>query len=264
MEYYHTLEFMVADDEIDYSGRLFLDRLIDKLQIANYISAKKIGFTDELFEEKNVSWMLLNNQIKFYKDMVKSGQKIIIQTAATGIKGVKFFREDFVYIEEIKQENLLAHNGSVWILADIDSHMPKRPKQIINKEEIERRSDLTKDFAKEIEGLKPISEKSKKFKAFDYLVSYSDIDSNRHMHNTHYIKMAIDAIASLKNLNVEKEEIFIEDLNIRYLREIFLNEKIRLFVKKNAEYYIVEGTTDKNEVSFIVKIKLRISEIKNI
>lgn len=256
----YILEFTVAGDEIDYTGRLFLDKLIDKLQIANYISASLIGFTDELFKKKNVSWMLLNNKIEFMKEIVKTDQKLIIETVATGIKGVKLFREDFIYIEDKKEENLLAHNGSVWILADINTHMPRRPYHIIDKKEVEGKSDIEKTFAKHIEDLKPISEENQKVKIFDHLVSYSDIDSNRHMHNTHYIKMAIDAIANFENLDIEKEKVIIYNLNIRYLKEIFLNEKINLYVIKDGPYHIVEGITDKDQISFIVRAKVEIKE----
>lgn len=255
----YTLEFTVAGDETDYSGRLFLDRLIDKLQIANYTSASLIGFTEELFTKKNVSWMILNNKIEFMKEMVKSGRKLIIETVATGIKGIKLFREDFIYIEEKRADNLLAHNGSVWILADIDTHMPKRPYHIIDKKEIEGKYEAEKTFAKNIENLKPIPDEKQKIKILEHQVSYSDIDLNRHMHNTHYIKMAIDAIAKYEKLDIEREKVIIHNLNIRYLKEILLNEKINLYIIKDRDYHIVEGITDKNEVSFIVKIRLRIS-----
>lgn len=255
---YTSLEFIVASDEVDYKGRLFLPSLVEKLQIANAINSNVIGLTDEIFKEKNVNWMLMNDHMILKKPLPTIGDRVFIETVSTDVKGAKFYREDFVYLNEVKEENLIVHNGSIWIIADRDTHIPRRPSFVCDKDEIKKQADLTLEFAKSIKDLNPKSDLKEDQKIFDYLALYSDIDANLHMHNTTYIGLALDAIVSWEMLDVHTQDILVEEIQIRYMREILLNELVNIYLVKEDEYYHIEGKNAEGESSFIVKAKVKI------
>ena len=67
-----------------------------------------------------------------------------------------------------------------------------------------------------------------------------DIDSNGHMNNTIYIKIAEELIPP----------VIIKGYEIDFEKECFLNEKITLSLAKSNNQYIVIGEKEDNSLSF--------------
>lgn len=253
--------FAVAGDEVDINLNLRVNKLIEKLQIANDIGCNEIGLTGELFKDKGVVWILLNDKIIFYNDLPRLADEIIIETRATGTRGIKFFREDRVYLNEKSEANLIAINGSVWIIADEKTHRPKRPTYVMDKEDLDLISDRTKTFARSIKTVEEIGDHSEMTKIYEYKVSYSDLDHNRHFHNTNYVKLALDAYAFYKKIDISKEKIKIDELNISYKREVFIFEDLEIFYREEGGYSYFEGRKKDGDTSFIIEALIGLEKI---
>lgn len=253
MDLFKDYEFIVAGDEVDLNLKLRPHKLIEKLQIANDLGCNEIGLTSALFEDKGVIWILLNDKIIFYKDLPSLGDKVLIETIATGTRGAKFFREDRVYLKEKSEDNLIAINGSVWIIADKDSHKPKRPTFVMDKEDLGLVFDETRTFARSIKAVKEYDNGGKMPKIYTYKVAYSDLDQNRHFHNTNYVKLALDAYAFYKKIDISKEKIKIKELNISYKREVFIFEDLEIFYREEGGYSYFEGRRKHGQTSFLIE-----------
>lgn len=248
------LSFVVAGDEVDLNGRLFLDKLIEKIQIANALSSNEIGLTDALFEEKNASWILLDNRIELYQELPKVGDEIIIETEPVGVKGIKFYRQDHIYLREKKEENLIAINGSVWIISDTDSHRPLRPHRVTSRDHLASLANPNKDFAKKIRSIKPFAKNLETLSVGSYQVGYSDLDLNIHLHNTHYIRMGIDAILRAYDFDPNEMTFHPQSLQIGFIREVLINETLTFHLAKQGAIYALEGRLQ-GEPSFIMKLE---------
>ena len=253
--------FTVAGDEVDINLNLKVNKLIEKLQIANDIGCNEIGLTGDLFKVKGVVWILLNDKIIFHRGLPSLGDEIIIETRATGTRGAKFFREDQVYLKEKSEENLIAINGSIWIIADEKSHRPKRPTYVMDKEDLDQACDMSRTFARSIKNLEELDDYSNMPKIYEYKVSYSDLDHNRHFHNTNYVKLALDAYAFYKQIDISKEKIKIDELNISYKREVFIFEDLEIFYREEGGYSYFEGRKKNGDTSFIIEALISLEKI---
>ena len=84
-----------------------------------------------------------------------------------------------------------------------------------------------------------------------YTVPYSDIDTNRHLNNTHYLRIASNLIP------VEAyENHFMDSISINYKKEILAHQTIELYLTHSDDTYIIEGDVE-GENCFIVKIHMK-------
>lgn len=251
-------EFEVEAYQADLTGRLHLNNLVERIQILDSQNSESLGFTNELFEEKNIVWMLINDYMVFYKNLPRVGDKVIIKTGFGMPKGAKFYREDKIYIDSESEHNLIARNSSTWIITDKDTRMVKRPSYIFTKDEYREMSDETIESPYNIEDIaKSSKDLGKLERILTYKALFSDLDFNVHMHNTNYIKLAIDAYVMYKNARPDDFHIDFQDFNIEYKREVLMDDILELYIYESQQYVYIEGRSQEGELSFLVKFRLR-------
>lgn len=254
-------EFTVTALHANLNKRLQLQILFDEIQYLNGLNSNSIGLTDELFEKKNVVWMLINDYIEFYKDMPEISDKVLVETSFGKAKGIKFYREDRVYLDSKADENLIARNASTWIVSDKETRALKRPSFVMDKKELLAKCDQSLEFPYNIENISNVTKGMDELvKVLTYKVLYSDLDVNRHMHNTNYTKLAIDSYIIYKDIDLEKHDIKIENYNIEYKKEMLINDIIDIFIAEKDDYTFIEGRMQDGEVSFVIKAKISLIE----
>lgn len=80
-------------------------------------------------------------------------------------------------------------------------------------------------------------------------VTFTNLDHNGHMNNTHYSDLAIDS------LQITKDDI-IDEYRIQFLSECALGEQIKTQVLFDNPYHLIKGSTE-NKETFRAMVKFR-------
>lgn len=147
----------------------------------------------------------------------------------------------FYYIE--KEGRRIGECRSIWTLIDLKRRRITSPK----------RAGLTlpdnPDLVKE--DPETLFTQDDRQLVSTYTVPYSDIDTNRHLNNTHYLRIASNLIP------VEAyENHFMDSISINYKKEILAHQTIELYLTHIDDTYIIEGDVE-GENCFIVKIHMK-------
>ncbi len=198
-----------------------------------------LGLTYNDTREKKCVFVITRMKSVFYKP-IKRYDEIVIKTSSRGIKGAVFTRDYSV----LRGTELVAEASSQWALIDIDSRRICRPsvyaEYFTSNEALCSFTDIKKCvFDKPFEN------------EYLYKVVFFDIDENRHMNNTRYTDICLDAIGGLS------EGELIREVSVDFLSEAKLGDTLSIKFVKNAEGYDFEAfnlDTEKN--CFNAKIKI--------
>lgn len=253
----YTIEkYTPSNFMMDYNAKLKIDYLVEIIQSLGEIDSKKYGIDNKSVMEKGFAWILISQGFEIINELPTYNDTIIVKTWNSGTKGVKFFRENLVYKNEISEENLFLKNSSEWIIVDSKTHFPKKPSEIFDIKLYKDKLDLSKALEYKTPSVKNIN-KSDSF-CTSYKVQLSDLDSNIHFHNVDYIKLCINKLAEFENLNPNNQHLQIKNFSITYKAEIKLGEEVKIFIKKIDDYVFLEGVLDENNTSFIAQFNYKI------
>ena len=97
-----------------------------------------------------------------------------------------------------------------------------------------------------------------------YQVQLGDLDTNTHLHSSHYVRLAIDAAGAYLSLDPLKEELVVDRLHIQYMNEARLYDRLLFHVIPNPEHdhlFFVEGRlADSGDIAFLVKMEYRLDK----
>lgn len=179
-----------------------------------------LGLTYNETRERKCVFVITRMKSVFYKP-IKRYDEIVIKTASRGIKGAVFTRDYTV----TKGDELVAEASSMWTLIDIESRRICRPSVYADYftlgEELCSFTDVKKcvfDTPLENEYL--------------YKVVFFDIDENRHMNNTRYPDICLDAIGGLA------EGEYIREVSIDFLSEARLSDVLSVRYLKTPDGYL--------------------------
>ena len=204
--------------------------------IANQHAEKLgVGFLDLL--SKNLLWVVM--RIRYVvENSPKPNIKYTIITYPSGKNFMEFDRE---YIITDAKDKVIIKGQSKWCVIDTITRRPmKMPEYILFNE----------NYKPQFEGrfLKTETFEPKYLPDGRYRISENDIDNNRHTNNTVYARLVTEL---LKNENKE-----IKTFQINFLKELFLNDGIELFFKKeNKNTCYVLGRLFNKQNSFSAKIE---------
>lgn len=157
--------------------------------ILNYLWDVVISQSDTIGETNdgiinNCAWVLFKYDIKIH-EYPKYKDNIRVETDVLGVKKFYGFRGGTIYNSKGK---VIAEIVSVALLIDIEKRRPMRmlPSQL---EIYGITSDIKEDIP--LDDLKKL-ESEEYFKEF--IIRYSDIDSNNHVNNARYVDMAIESL----------------------------------------------------------------------
>lgn len=228
----HNKNFLITFRDTDSSGNLTIPSLVDFMQDIAREHAISAGID---FNLSKYYWIIIRSKITMIRTP-KIDETIKIETFPSGIDKLYAVREFNIYDENNQKIcNIIGY----YILMNPSFSTPIKIK---NNPEFSIFSDEYK--GEKIPKLVPTKENSEK--SITRRVFSSDIDSNGHMNNAHYVKWCFDMYET-NELVLKKVKSF----QIQYIKELLENAEISVFRYPNG--YIVGKTED--SIHFVAKIE---------
>lgn len=203
----YTFNSRVRYSEIDASGKISLEAIIDYLQDCTTFHSEDAGKGIERLRREHKVWMLSSWQILIEKYPV-FGQNIIIGTQPYDFKGMLGFR-NFVIMDE--NRNPLVKANSVWCLLNTDTGKPIR----VSEEDVACYGSGEKLDMEYADRKIIIPDGGRRMEPF--FVRPHQIDTNRHVNNGEYVLMAREYIP---------EECKIRQVRAEYKKQAVLGDKM--------------------------------------
>lgn len=196
---------------------------------------ERLGFGESYKARHHFFYVVCRMRAMFYRQ-IQNGEKLTIVTFPNRIGGLQFYRYAYLLDAEGKP---VVDLSSLWVMIDQTARklLPAR--------------SFAKDFEEKLPLINTMPSLIERLTALDfqgldmigkgdYLVSQEDIDSNRHMNNTAYLKM-------VQSLGLSKP---VRSFDIDFEKESYLGEVIHLSAFENENKKCVIGTKEDGELSF--------------
>lgn len=209
----YNYESRIRYSELDKTGHLKIESLLDYLQDCCTFNSEDIGLGDAYWKENHMAWMLSSWQIVVERYPVL-GEMVTFSTAPYEFKG---FIGNRNFLVTDKDGNRIAYANSIWSLIDTKEGKPVRPTQeIIDKYVLEEKLDM--EYAP-----RRIAIPDKMLQAENIIIRAHHLDTNNHVNNGQYVRIAMDCLGrecSVKQLRVEyKKQSYLGDTLIPWIAE---------------------------------------------
>ena len=210
-----TYTYIISSFHTDASGKLFVHQLLNFLQDVAHNHADGAGYGYKQLMEKGLFWVTSRLTIEILS-MPKRGDEIKLSTWVKSIRGAISEREFSISVGE----ETLINASSLWFCLSGQSHKPARlPSEFCDLMEIDATYATTEGTEKVVE---PDAECNRS-NGIGITARYSDIDMIDHVNNATYARWMMDEVpVDYRQKNAIKK------LNINYLGESFLGDKIRV------------------------------------
>ena len=219
----YSTKITLYNSYFDLHDRLTTKSILSIFQDVASIHAEEIGVGYTSMLDKNLYWVL--SRIKF--DIIKMpdiNETVIVETWPH-IKGRVDFDRDMKISNE-KGETLIIAT-SKWCVIDTVSRMLQRTDNVNYSGEYCNEINYNDRFNRIVLPNTDLKEK------FDYVVRFSDLDHNKHMNNTNYASLVVNAVD--KSFN---------HFEINFLNECKLGDTIKVFVAGEQENYVIGKVND--------------------
>lgn len=238
-------KYIIKYLDIDKTGYATPISIIDYMQEASSMHGEVTGCTIQYMFEKEFVWILIEKCVNIF-ELPKLDEEITIRTWSCGNKGLYAYRKYEVYNSDNK---LIANANSKWIMY---STSRKRPVKI--DDETMKLYYTVGDISDE--GFVHFEDDKHYDKITKQTVYYKDIDTNWHMNNKKYIKLAIE---SMDSEFLDKH--ILEKYSVKYIKQLMYTEKYNICMKKISDseymYYINQDNEPKNNCEIYIKWKQR-------
>ncbi|MBO6147989.1 MAG: acyl-[acyl-carrier-protein] thioesterase [Lachnospiraceae bacterium] len=229
----YSFQSRVRYSEIDTELRLTLPSLINYYQDASTFQSEGTPCSLLSLKERHLAWMICSWQVEIYRYPLLN-EAIVSGTIPYEIKG--FFGKRNYFLETADGEKLSWAN-SIWALIDTETMRPSRiPEDLLNVYE------LNDPLPMEYSSRKlPFPKTGEISTAETLTVHKRDLDTNNHMNNEQYIRMALDCLPEIQGE--------ISGLKAEYLQQALLGDDIfpKLHIKKEEDkcvYTVALGRAD--------------------
>ncbi len=203
-----------------------------------------LGLPYEKLLGRGMVFVLVKMQTRFYEPLF-TDDEFEIETCHRKVKGASFIRDYLV----TQNGKTIAQASSYWVLIDFNTRKICRP-TVLGDELGEPRELIPFEIDTKLTFPENISADE-----YAYRVVYSDIDENKHMNNTRYPDICMDAIGN------ELKNVYASEVRIDYINEAKLGEALILdFVRDsdNNAYYFKAINIDTGEKCFDAVLKFNI------
>ena len=182
----YTFESRIRYSEIDRSGELTLESLIDYFQDCSTFQTQDGPASMEYLRDKGIVWVLSSWQIVVNR-YPKLCEDVVIGTVPYDMRGAIGYRNFFM---DTRDGERLAVANSIWTLVDIEKGFPSRiTDEILKAYPLEPKLDM-KYEGRKIE----ISEEDERFWGEEIQVRQHNLDTNNHVNNGQYVRIAMDCL----------------------------------------------------------------------
>lgn len=204
----------VRYSECDENGRLSLGGLVNYFQDTAEYQGDCSGIGYKVLKEQNLAWLLSSWQIVIPGQLPEMGHMVTSQTWCYEFRGIYGLR-NFRLLDE--NGRAAAWANSIWFLYDSEKGLPVRvTKQIADGFGIEEKLDMDYSPRK----IPPV-EGGDRGESFE--VARQHLDTNHHVNNQQYIRMAMDSLPA---------DIHFTEMRAEYRRQAFLGDVIVPWTEK--------------------------------
>jgi len=233
-------KFIVRTYECQSDGNIKIYSLMQYLQEIASVHADELGFGNTWLNETTGYWVLSNIRVEI-SIFPKWNDEVAIRTWPSGNTRLIATRE---FVGKERDGHELFRAGSEWMVLDRHTNRPKN----LSRLNMSSLAVGPKVIEKEIDRLKPIDNYTQ---VEQISVPYSSIDLNGHVNNTEYVRWGIDALRAKY-----KFEGFIRSLQVTYLEEVFMDDKIDLLVSStsNKLFFVLGRKSDESNNVFVMEV----------
>lgn len=218
----YTFNGRVRYSEVGEDGCLSLQSLLDYFQDCSTFHSEDIGLGVEYLKEISQAWLLSSWQICIER-YPKMNERIVIGTAPYEFRGFLGYRNFLLQTEE---GETLAYANSLWTLMDVKKMRPAKPtEKMLTGYVLEEKFPMEYAPRKiavpaDGQGMEP------------FTVKPHHLDTNHHVNNGQYVRMAMDCIPG---------DFKIRQLRAEYKSQAVLGDEIYpvLAVGENGKLYTV-------------------------
>lgn len=194
--------------ETDAFGRLSPEKLIDYFQDCSTFQSEDYEIGIKHLQKRNLAWIIVYWRVEINR-MPSLGEDVRIGTMPYSMKGGIGLRN---FLLETADGERLAAANSVWTLVDTTTMHPVRiPADIIEKYQTENKLDMKYDSRKIRVPDLPGKKRS------PVIVREYHLDTNQHMNNGQYVRIATGLLPAEKEAAV---------IRIEYRRQAVLGDRI--------------------------------------
>lgn len=236
----YSYQSRIRYSELDETGHLKLEALLDHFQDCSTFHSEDLGFGVDYLMQNHIIWVMSSWQIVVDRYPVL-GERVTVATAPYDFKGFMGFR-NFWVLDEAGER--IACANSIWTLLDTQSGRPVKPNDDILKAYALSPS-LDMEYAPRrisvpagLESGEPVQ------------IKKHHLDTNHHVNNGQYVRIAMDSLnrdCKIRQLRAEyKRQVVLGDTLTPWMVETE-DQKIVIVLKDQADSIccIVELETEK-------------------
>ena len=234
----YTFDARIRFSECDKDRILTYESLIDYFQDCSMFHAEDVGFGFDYMKPINTAWIVNSWQIVF-NELPVFKEKVTVGTIAHSIKGFLGQRNYFMQNES----KVFAYANSVWSYMDMNRMVPVKVSQEM-KDAYGIGSAIEMDYAGRKIAIPDISPENV---MPEIIIGEENLDTNGHVNNAQYIRMALKALKKglgIKQLRVEyNKQAYLGDIIIPNIYSLDDDRKIVCLISpENEKYCAVEIT----------------------
>lgn len=219
----YTFDSRIRYSEIDERGNLSLESIIDYMQDCTNFQSEDLGVGLQYHRDRQMMWVLSFWQIVI-NEYPPMGEWLRIGTQSTGYEKMFGYRNFLITERDNPQKQIVLAN-SLWVLMDVAKGRP----MIVTPEigDVYGKGEpLPMDYAPR--KIKVPKEGGRSCEPF--LVQEYHMDTNHHMNNGQYVRMAKAALESAP---------VVRELRVEYRKQAMLGDEITPVVYEREQEYIV-------------------------
>ncbi len=209
----YSYQTRIRYSELDETGHLKIEALIDYFQDCSTFHSEDIGVGLEYLKEHHMAWVMSSWQIVTDR-YPQLGETVTVGTLPYAFKGFIGYR-NFLMTDE--KGCRLACANTIWSLIDTESQRPVKPTaKMLERYVPEPKLDM--EYApRKIHVPKEVQAKE------EVTIKAHHLDTNHHVNNGQYIRIAIDSL---------EKECDIKQLRAEYKKQVYLNDVLIPFTGK--------------------------------
>lgn len=224
----YSCKSRVSFSEIDYRGLLGISGVVDAMQDCCMFHSEEVGHSSQELLKKNRAWLVSSWQI-LIKKRPKMGEKFVTKTWPHQFKGLLGCRN---FVMESLEGEEYACADSYWFFADVISGKPVRiPQEELDVYPVQPRYDMPKGSRK-VKCPGNLELKSK------LSVCQSYLDTNGHMNNGQYIRLATTVLPL---------DFSVSELCAEYRLAAHLGDELFFYTgQEEGLYYVIIADQNQN------------------
>ncbi len=241
----YTFNSRIRYSEVDKDATLTIESLIDYFQDCSTFQTQDGTASMEYLREKGMAWVLNSWQIEIER-LPKLCEYVTIGTIPYMLRGPLGLRNFFM---ETKDGERLAVANSYWTLFDFNKGVPcKVTPEIVEAYPVEDKLPMEYRDRKIV-----IPEGGERFEAEDIVVREHHLDTNNHVNNGQYIRMAIGRLP--------EQDVKVCSLRAEYKKQAFLSDVLHPIVIMNNmgdnKIYTVSLNDEEGAAVCVVELKCK-------